>query len=77
MYFRFKKRRKGVIMKALREVATKEVPMVDMDMVEYEDMEEVEEYHPLVLTMDIYAMYRYFSLNHALFVGTYIVLNMS
>jgi hypothetical protein len=49
MSFRSRKRKKVVTVEALREVDTKEVLGVEMDANEDEDMEDVEDYHPLVL----------------------------
>jgi hypothetical protein len=46
---------------------------VDMDEEKHDDMEEVEKYHPLVLIMEIWAMFLYFSPNRVLSMGTIIV----
>jgi hypothetical protein len=51
MYFLFMKRRRVVTMEVLTEVDIKEVPKVDMNKAKDEDMEEVEEYPPLVLNV--------------------------
>jgi hypothetical protein len=51
MSFGFRKRRRVVIVEALKKVDIKEVPRVDMDKVMDEVMEEVEEDPPLFLTV--------------------------
>jgi hypothetical protein len=52
MSFGFRRSRRVVTVDALREMDIKKAPGVVMDEVEDEDMKEVEEYPPLVLTVE-------------------------
>jgi hypothetical protein len=76
MYFWFKRNIRVVIVVILREVAFKEVPEASMDAVTNKDMEGGEVDPLISLTMEKYAMFKYFVPNHTLFVGTTVSLSM-
>jgi hypothetical protein len=77
MHSRYRKNTRWVIVAMLKEVGTKEVPMVDMGALEIEYMAEGEVGPRLVSIVDKSVMYQGFVPNRTCFVHTTIVLSMS